>query len=445
MTTAVHTLRYRRPSALRPHRLELATQHDPNGHPRYFDGALRHPGPAAAALLAVADVAAARYHRPLAAASLDPVVTADGDRLRFESFSGCGGVHARLDLLPDGLDGAATGHGTTNIDIGGPLREALRLRAPDDRLTLAVGADDIEVGLGADTLIERKVPLPTRWLKGFAETQILTARFDLRAELPAAEAVRFLRTLPATGRSTVRWVLPAGRTLRPTSRPGPGASCLPGPERLAALRPLLRHVTGLRIYGPPGTPTGPTSSAWELALPGGRITLTLSPDAARGFSGEGGLLDLLAGPLAATDAGTLAALLDGEARTDSAGLTDLAADSGLPADRIRAALAHLATAGRIGYDLADAAHFHRRLPYTAGRVEDTNPRLRAARELLAAGAVGPVTGDLRVVTVGDHAHHVRVDANGPAGCTCRWWARHRGDRGPCSHVLAVRMAGETER
>ncbi|MEV7116897.1 SWIM zinc finger family protein [Kitasatospora griseola] len=434
MTTAVHTLRYPRPSALRPHRLELATQHGP-----FFDGTLRHPGPAAAALLAVADVAAARYHRPLAAASLDPVVTADGDRLRFESFSGCGGVHARLDLLPDGLDGAATGHGTTNIDIGAPLREALRLRAPSERLSLAVGADEVEVGIGADTLIERKVPLPTRWLKGFAETQVSTARFDLRAELPAAEAVRFLRTLPTGGRSTVRWVLPTGRGLRPTSRPGPGAVCLPGPERLAALRPLLRHVVALRIYGPPGTPTGPTASAWELALPGGRITLTLSPDASRGFSGEGGLLDLLAVPTAAGDAEMLEALFDDEPRID------LSADLGLPADRVRAAVAHLATAGRIGYDLADAAHFHRQLPYTAERVADANPRLRRARDLLAAGAVGPRTGDIRVVTVGDHAHHVRVDADGPAGCTCRWWARHRGDRGPCSHVLAVRMATEGTR
>ncbi|MFI9784373.1 SWIM zinc finger family protein [Kitasatospora sp. NPDC051984] len=430
MTTAVHTFRYPRPSALHPHRLDLATQHGP-----FFDGALRHPGPAAAALLAVADVAAARYHRPLAAASLDPVVTADGDRLRFESFSGCGGVHARLDLLPEGLDGAGTGHGTTNIDIGAPLREALRLRLPDERLTLAVGTDEVEVGLGTDTLIERKVPLPRRWLKGFAETQVLTARFDLRAELPAAEAVRFLRTLPTGGRSTVRWILPTAGGLRATSRPAPGTVCLPGPERLAALRPLLRHALGLRIYGPPGTPTAPTASAWELALPGGRITLTLSPDASRGFSGEGALLDLLAASSAA-DAFELDALLDAEPRTD------LTADCGLPPERLRAALAHLATAGRIGYDLADAAHFHRRLPYAAGRVEDANPRLRAARELLAAGAVGPVAGDVRVVAVGDHVHHVRIDADGPVGCTCQWWARHRGDRGPCSHVLAVRMTTE---
>ncbi|QKW22821.1 SWIM zinc finger family protein [Kitasatospora sp. NA04385] len=447
MTTAVHALRYLHPSALRPSRLDLATSGGatPQGaaeHPRFFAGVLRHPDAAAAALLAVADVAAARYHRPVGAASLDPVVTADGDRLRFESFSGCGGVHARLDVLPEGLDGAATGHGTTNVDVNAPLREALRLRTPGERLRLAVGAEELAVGVGAGELVERKVPLPQRWLKGFAETQVLTARFDRRAELPAAEAVRFLRALPTTGRGTVRWVLPAGPGLRATSRPGPGAICLPGPERLSALRPLLRHATALHVYAPPGTPAGPTASAWELAFPGGRLTLTLSPDSSRGFSGEGGLLDLLAADVPAADVDALAALLAWDPRIEPA---DLAEDSGLAPDRVRAALAHLATGGQIGYDLAEAAHFHRRLPYESGRVEDRNPRLRSARALLAADAVGPVTGDLRVVTVGDHVHHVRVGADGTAlGCTCRWWARHRGDRGPCSHVLAVRMTGRAD-
>ncbi|MFJ5229812.1 SWIM zinc finger family protein [Kitasatospora sp. NPDC088391] len=449
MTTAVHAFRYLGPSVLHPRRLGLATSggatpHGAAEHPRFFDGALRHPDAAAAALLAVADVAAARHHRPAAgAAALDPVVTADGDRLRFESFSGCGGVHARLDLLPEGLDGTGTGHGTTNVDVNDPLREALRLRTPGERLRLAVGAEDLEVGVGADLLVERKVPLPARWLKGFAETQLLTARFDPRAALPAAEAVRFLRALPAGGRGTVRWVLPAGPGLRATSRPGPGAVCLPGPERLAALRPLLRHATGLRVYAPPGTPTGPTASAWELALPGGRLTLTLSPDSSRGFSGEGGLLDLLAEDTGAADAETLAALLAWEPRIEPA---DLAEDSGLTPDRVRAALARLATSGQIGYDLAEAAHFHRRLPYTDGRVEQANPRLGGARSLLDAGAVGPAAGDVRVVTVGDHAHHVRIAPDGAAlGCTCRWWARHRGGRGPCSHVLAVRMSGGERR
>jgi hypothetical protein len=56
-----------------------------------FDGFLTAPAAAAAAILAVADVAAARFNQS-ASASLDPVVTAGGGLLRLESFSGCCGV-----------------------------------------------------------------------------------------------------------------------------------------------------------------------------------------------------------------------------------------------------------------------------------------------------------------------------------------------------------------
>ncbi len=73
-----------------------ATPAGEEANPRFFNGFLTAPTAAATALLAVADVAATRYYRPRSAAFLDPVVTANGDRLRMESFSGCCGVYARL-------------------------------------------------------------------------------------------------------------------------------------------------------------------------------------------------------------------------------------------------------------------------------------------------------------------------------------------------------------
>ena len=27
----------------------------------------------------------------------------------------------------------------------------------------------------------------------------------------------------------------------------------------------------------------------------------------------------------------------------------------------------------------------------------------------------------------------------PIGCTCLWWAKYSGSRGPCKHVLATRL------
>lgn len=444
MTRSVHALAYARPSALestgsgRLLGLETAGGLTPRGaeaHPRFFSGFLAAPQVAARGLLAVADVAAARYHQRTRPASLDPVVTGNGDRLRFESFSGCGGVYARLDVLDEGLGGAETGHGTTNVDVNNPLREALSRMTGDDPLHLRVGPEEMAVTTLAGAVVEKKVPLPDRWLRGFAEAQVASARFDLRAELTGTEVVRFLRSLPRTqarGRAPL-WIVPAGRTLRPTTRPGPGAVCLPGPDRLVALERVLRHATGLRVYGP--VPDGAaTASAWEVTLPGMRLTLTLSPDPARGFSGEGGVLEALATEDAAQDAELVAVLLAWEPRID---LADLAAQAGLTVDRVRAALTRLGTAGRVGYDVAEAAYFHRELPYDADRAERHNPRLVSARRLVAEGAV-ELEGELATVASGERRYRVR-ESGGALNCTCQWWADHQGRRGPCKHALAVRM------
>ncbi|MFF5023118.1 SWIM zinc finger family protein [Streptomyces collinus] len=449
MTRSLQAVAYRRPSALesaadgRLLGLETSRGATPTGlqdHPRFFSGFVTSPQIAAAALLAVADVAAARYYQPQLRASLDPVVTGNGDRLRFESFSGCGGVYARLDVLTPGLDGGEVGHGTTNVDVNNPLREALSRIGSDDPLHLRVGPDELAVTTLDGPVVEKKVPLPDRWLRGFAEAQVVAAGFDLRAELPADEAVRFLRGLPKAGgarRSAAgpRWVVPVGRSLRPTTRPVPGAVCLPGPERLAALQRVLRHATALRVYGPAVGAAAAEAAAWEVVLPGMRLTLTLSPDASRGFSGEGGVLDALATEEAAGDAELISVLLAWEPRVDVA---DLAAAAGLTPERVRAALVRLGTSGRVGYDTAEAAYFHRELPYDAERVEKHNPRLRSARALVAAGAVS-LDGPLATVTAEDgHAHRVR-DEGGVLTCSCLWWAKYRGGRGPCKHALAVRM------
>ncbi|MEU8698272.1 SWIM zinc finger family protein [Streptomyces sp. NPDC048680] len=446
MTRSVQALAYSRPSLLKSSQaaqllgLETAGGLTPRGaepHPRFFEGFLTSPQVAARGLLAVADVAAARYYQRTLLSSLDPVVTGNGDRLRFESFSGCCGVYARLDVLREGLDGARTGHGTTNVDVNNPLREALSRIAGDDPLHLRVGPQEMAVTTLEGPVVEKKVPLPDRWLRGFAEAQVASAAFDLRAELPAAEAVRFLRSLPRSSGNASRgaqWVLPAGKTLRPTTRPVAGAVCLPGPQRLVSLQRVLRHATALRVYGPVADGAA-AASAWEVVLPGMRLTLTLSPEASRGFSGEGGVLEALATDDAAADAELISVLLAWEPRIEPA---DLAEQSGLPVERVRAALVRLGTAGRVGYDLADAAYFHRELPYDADRAERHNPRLVAARQLAESGSV-VLDGDLAAVVSGDNRYQVREKA-GALSCTCQWWADYRGRRGPCKHALAVRMA-----
>jgi SWIM zinc finger len=411
--------------------------------PRLFDGFLTAPAAAAAAILAVADVAAARFNQS-ASASLDPVVTAGGGLLRLESFSGCCGVYARLDILPPGLDGDDIGHGTTNVDVNPPLRRALAVLGGLDPLHLTIGPDQLEVRTFGGRFVEKRVPLPRRWLRGFAEAQVLAAGLTLRAEVPAAAAAGLLRALPRpTSRSsarTTRWVVPGGRGLRPVSRPAPDAVCLPGVERLAVLQPVLRHATSVRLYAPANAAGEPAAVAWESRLPGMRLVLMLSPDAYRGFSGEGGVLKDLAAGTAADDAADL--LLELPAWEPQVKVAELSRQAGLPSDRVRAALTVLGASGQIGYDLAQETYFRRQLPWSAGDAEAYNPRLGAARALVADGAVR-LDGAQALVGRGDRVNIVRADAAGRLSCTCAWWARYRGGRGPCRHALAVRMVQDS--
>lgn len=459
MSGETETYGYRGASALLDHRLVLQTAggrttRGPAAHPRFFTGFAVDPRATAAGLVVLADLARTDFRRSRQSLDgtwrsyRDPVVTGDGERLRFEAFSGCCGGYARLDVLAPGLDGEWLGRGTTNVDINPPLHTALTRVGAGDPLRLSVGPDDLTVSTLDGAVVEKRVPLPQRWLRGLAEVPAVAAGFELRAELSAAEAYAFLQRLPIRGGTEVRWLMPAGRSLRTCTAPLPGAVCLAAPHRLAPLRPLLRFTRALRLYGPTARAgSSALCSGWELDLGVARFWLMLSPATNRGFSGEGRLLDALSGGAgdvdgparAVDDADLVGGLLGWEPTVD---VPEVAARSGLTVDRVRAALAVLASSGRVGYDCAEVGHFHRELPYAPERVDTLHPRLTAARLLAGADSVRRLGDDVEVSS-GGRRYLVHRTADGRRGCTCPWWAEHQGGRGPCKHVLAATITDQT--
>lgn len=168
-----------------------------------------------------------------------------------------------------------------------------------------------------------------------------------------------------------------------------------------------------------------------------RLVLVLSPDVSRGFSGEGGVLWDLADDLTVDDADLVSSLLAYEPVIDVAAL---ARSAGLSQERVRRALGRLGAAGRVGYDNADGAFFHRELPYDPAVLESMHPRLRDARALLEAGAVRDAADrDITYVRSGDAEHVVR-HVDGGYRCSCPWFGKHKGTRGPCKHALAAELA-----
>ncbi|MBC8009137.1 MAG: SWIM zinc finger family protein [Burkholderiales bacterium] len=426
--------------------MQFATSGGAGEFPYFFQGSLRQPRQAARLLRVLANVVASRFHLPPAMlkrilATRDPVVTCGGGMLRFEAFSACCGVYARVDLSPDAYDGVVVGQGATNVDFNADFRAALAQIRDHERVGFSVGADEVALLRGADQWVERKVRLPLRWLKGFVEVQTCQARMERRVALGKIETLRFLRSLPrSTDSRTVHHAVPtSGPGLRLTQRACPEGTEIRGLERLRILDELAPWADALELY------TDPVSGAtgWRLRFGPLDFHLVLSPETWRGFSGEGQALDDLASP----EPTRLLSLARGALRWQAElRAEEFATDWSVPAAAVRQTLATLGTRGLVGFDLARAAYFHRELPFDLGLVEELHPRLRDARELVATDGVKLLrqNGDDREAEVrGDGVvHRVRLVGE-TERCTCPWHARHHGGRGPCKHILAVRIAFPT--
>ena len=56
----------------------------------------------------------------------------------------------------------------------------------------------------------------------------------------------------------------------------------------------------------------------------------------------------------------------------------------------------------------------------------------------------PWQGQEHVLVRGTGVEHRVVLAGGGDKCTCPWYSRHRGQRGPCKHILAARLLVEPQ-
>ncbi|MDR2567637.1 MAG: SWIM zinc finger domain-containing protein [Bifidobacteriaceae bacterium] len=419
--------------------LALAPALTPEGvapSPCFFKGFAAFPAVVARGLAALAEVTATRYFQYRPEVSRDPVLSAQGDRLRAECFSACNGVYARLDLLEAGFDGGEIGFGTTNVDVNLGLRQALARVRRDQLLRLEVGSDGLEVSSLDETVRERPVAMPDRWVRALGNAAQAHCGLERVVELDQARARSFVASLPAaTGKDQSGWLTPSPAGARLAARRTGGAVFVAGLRRLSALKRLLTNLEELTFYQAADSEPGPVLV--EAALPAARLTLGLTAEAWRGFSGEGALLVSLAAPTALEDARLVGVLLAFEPVIDVA---RLARKAGIGPERARAALAVLAASGRVGWDAHDSAYFHRELPDDPDRVTRDNPRLAAARGLVEA--VEAAGGGQWLVRSGGGDYQVSFDPAGgvsAARCTCAWYLKHPTGRGPCKHVLAVQL------
>jgi hypothetical protein len=364
----------------------------------------------------------------------DPIVTAGNEKIRFEGFSHCAGVYARVDILPGGYDGEFPENGTTNVDFNQLMISALSRIGRNEKVLLSVGKKAVGIQSSTQKIIERKVPLPTKWIKGLTTVQLYLSEAESQFSFNKIQAIQLFQSIPS-GKPKADYFLEV-RGNKPIFSPvkSTNAICVGGVQRLKLIEPLLALADELKIFPHPTM----QSTTWQLYFGNVRFSLSISRDTWRGFSGEGATLESLIEDIPDN---WIDALDKYSYANQIFNPTMLAIDEGLDMQKVDNLTGRLSAMGMLGYDLDENHFFYRRLPFKLSRILSLNPRMKDAEKLLVEDKVEIISktaNRLEARVEGSGVYHGVVLEENKERCTCTWYSRNQGERGPCKHVLAVK-------
>ncbi len=427
--------------------LSIAPALTPKGveeDPLFFNGEIIDPVVISGGLLVLADIVSTRYFKYVPVAQRDPILSAQGDRLRAECFSACNGVYARMDVFQSALDGEIL-YGTTNVDIGADLRKSLFNVRQGDRLKFRIGDEGWKTvhsrnadnnNILTDVRIQRPVKMPDRWIRALGNCAMLHQNMEYKFHVEGMQAKAFIAMLPAaTGKERSGWLTPTKVGVMLKLREEKNSVYISGLHRLSALRRIMSHVNAVYFYAPKNSEAG--RMMIEVCMRGASITLSLTAKSYEGYSGEGALLDSLSDLKILEYADKIDNILNFESILD---LDKISESTGIIKNDIKNAIELLAVSGKLGFDVKEKAFFHRELPDDPDRVLKDNPRLVGAKKLMEG--ISHVEEDIWHVKSQDTIYRVIYPKDlgaQNAKCTCTWYLKHQNSRGPCKHILAVKL------
>jgi hypothetical protein len=415
---------------------------------------------------------------------LDPVVTVHPDEVSFEAFSRDESTYARLAVKHELFERVDEFEcGTTNIDFSLKLHQELERMRTYRKTRFDIAPEGLTVVSNSGSHQEKKMDLPDSWVMGFLQVHSTMGLGLHRLSMTPVElynVVRYLRRHKArvSPRSLrfelargekVRLVLePWGQTFELTTpaiydAPKPASIRTWGRDRLRVLARLLPVARSIDVYlAGYGLP-----SIYVLDLGAITFTLALSGWTDNDWSG-GAKFDLLTRRIN-INAAELTSVYQKIRQARVATDVTIAQQTGLGVERCRTALSHLCQVGRAMYDLKGCVYRHRDLFPQPFSVEDAlkavqlkaeetaHPQAKAARKiheqeqvrLIARRPV--VTGyKLSGSARGDVGPRVRplmhVNPEGhiiEASCTCEHHRKFKLTKGPCEHILALRLVHMT--
>jgi hypothetical protein len=401
---------------------------------------------------------------------LDPVITVHPDEVFFECFSqdesSYGRLGASYEVFRNIGDLAC---GTTNIDYSSALYDEFQKIRSYKATRFEVDPSGFDVRTqGEADFKEVKIDLPDSWVRGFLQVNSamgLPARtFDLHPMDVYNLCFVLRRHKEKRGPRSMRYCLTPGAPVRVVFDPwGIEVVCrrteyrgtnqeeirVWGRRRLHILERLIPVANRFTVHllGQ-GLPSFYVADLGDLTF-----TLGLSGWTANDWSTAGNF-DLLA-PRAEVDDFTRRRVFEGlkEKWLDTA--DGLVNRLGVSRAAVLGALGAWTQAGRAMFDLAKGVYRARELardPLPIDKLRFSNPREEAATRLLSGNLVQSTArsssdGGMELSgTVKDrsHTHHtsltIDADARATRGeCDCNFYQQNKLYKGPCEHMLALRM------
>lgn len=413
------------------HQTEIETI---NNIPCFFWGSLTDPYLTAKCWSTIAKVVRSSFG-PIPPSLRDPIVSAGSAKIRFEGFSSCNGVYVRLDMKPEAIDGEFIANGTTNVDFNEPMLNALNAIQKNERVTLAVGQKELQVITSKAKVVEKKVSLPNRWIKGLTSVQLYLADMDLKFQLNKIQTIQLFQGLPKGNVKSDFFITSRAGRFTFSTLTTIDAVRIGGIHRLRLLEGLIPLVDQLFVYESADRQT----AAFVCEFGKMQLLMAFSPDAYRGFSGEGKALEQLTEKLPVEWIYGLNGLLKANETFDPT-LLSIAHD--IQFGTMEQLSSSLSSIGLLGFDVVDRQHFYRQLPFKTERILSLNPRLKNAKKLLADQDVKLLRKEYNLLEAevkGTNVTHKVLITNEIQRCTCEWFTTYQGKRGICKHILAVKM------
>jgi hypothetical protein len=208
-----------------------------------------------------------------------------------------------------------------------------------------------------------------------------------------------------------------------------------GIHRLRLLEGILPIVEKIRVYESSDKETCAVVADFGKM----ELLMAFSPDANRGFSGEGKALDTMAEHVPMEWIYGLNSLLKSNELFDPALLS---IENDIEFSTMDSLTSSLSSMGLLGYDLEARNHFYRRLPFKTERILSLNPRLKNAKKLIENDDIQIIAkrnGYIEASVKGTDVHHRVILEGENQHCTCQWFTNYQGKRGICKHILGVKM------